>query len=73
MAPLDDLIHSFLIAFKDSFHGAVPAVFNPTVHSKSKGHLLSVMAEEDSLDPSFNDNACPYLFHLHLTIITGFV
>jgi hypothetical protein len=32
-----------------------------------------VMAKEDSLDPPFNDDACPHLFHIDLTIITGFV
>jgi hypothetical protein len=72
MAPLDDLIHSFLIAFKDSLYGAVPSVLNPTVHSKPKGHLLSVVAKEDSLDPSLNNYPCPYLFHVDLTITIRF-
>jgi hypothetical protein len=25
-----------------------------------------VVAEENSLDPSFNDDPCPYLFHIDL-------
>jgi hypothetical protein len=34
---------------------------------------LSVVAEEDSLNPPFNDDVCPHLFHIGLSIITGFV
>jgi len=71
MAPLDDLIHLFLITFKDSLHTAVPAVFNPTFHPQSESHLLGVMAEKDSLNPSLNDYPCPYLFHIDLKIIIG--
>jgi hypothetical protein len=66
MAPLDDLIHSFLIAFKDGLYGAIPAVPNPTLYSKFNCHLLSVVPKENSLDPSFNDDACPHLFHIDL-------
>ena len=65
MAPLDDLIHSFLIAFKDSLHTAIPAVFHPTFHPQSKSDLLSMVAEKDSLDPSFNDHPRPYFFHIN--------
>jgi hypothetical protein len=71
MAPLNDLIHSFLIAFKDGLYAAVPAVFNPTLYPQSKSRLLSVVAEEDSLNPPFNDYPCPYLFHIDLKTITG--
>jgi hypothetical protein len=73
MAPLDELIHAFLIALKNGLYTAIPAVLNPTLYPQSKSHLLSVMAKEDSLDPPFNDDACPHLFHIDLTIITGFV
>jgi hypothetical protein len=68
MAPLDDLIHAFLVAFKDSLDGAVPAVLNPTFHLESESHLLSVMAKEDALDPPFNDDVCPHLFHIGLLL-----
>jgi len=71
MAPLDDLIHSFLIAFKNSLDTAIPAVFHPTFHPQSKSDLLSMVAEEDSLDPSFNNDPCPHLFHIDLKTITG--
>jgi hypothetical protein len=66
VAPLDELIHTFLIAFKDSLYGAIPAVFDPTFYPKSKSHLLSVVAKKDSLDPPFNDDVCPHLFHIGL-------
>ena len=65
-APFDNLIHSFPIAFKDSFDAAVPAVFHPACYPQSERHLLSVVAEEDSLNPSFNDDPCPYFFHVNL-------
>ena len=65
MAPLDDLIHSFPIAFKDGFDAAVPAVLNPTFYPQSEHHLLRVVPEKDSLHPSFNDHPCPYLFHMN--------
>ena len=65
---MDDLIHTILIAFKDSLYGAVPAIFNPTSHPKSGSRFLSVVAEEDALNSSFDDDACPYLFfHLNLS------
>ena len=73
VAPLDDLIDSFLIAFKNSLYAAIPAVLNPAVYSQFKSHPLSMVPEENPLDPPFNDDACPYLFHIDLTIITGFV
>jgi len=66
MAPLDDLIHSFLIAFKNRLDTAIPAVSNPAFYSQFKSHLLSVVAEENSLDSSFNDDVCPHLFHIDL-------
>jgi len=71
MAPLDDLIHSFLIAFKDSLYATVSAVFYPTFHSQSKSHLLSVVTKEDALNSSFNDDPRPHLFHIDLKTITG--
>jgi len=73
MAPLDDLIHVFPIALKDCLDTAIPAVFDRTIHPQPKSHILSMLAKEDSLNPSFNDDPCPYLFHIDLTIITGFV
>jgi len=71
MAPLDDLIDSFLIAFKDSFNATVPVVLNPTLYSQSKSYVLSVVAEKDSLNPPFNHYPSPYLFHIDLKTITG--
>jgi hypothetical protein len=73
MAPLDDPIHKVLITFKNGLHTAIPAVLNPTLDPKSESRLLSVVAEEDSLNPPFNDDVCPHLFHIGLSIITGFV
>jgi hypothetical protein len=64
VAPLDDLIHTVLITFEDGLDTAISAVLNPTFYSKSKSHLLSVMAKKDSLDPPFNDDVCPRLFHI---------
>ncbi len=66
VAPLNDLIHPVLIAFKESLYGAVPAVLNPAFDSKSRSHLLSMVAEEDSLDSAFNHEACSYLLHIDL-------
>lgn len=66
MAPLDNLIYLFPVAFKNGFYAAIPAVFNPSFHPQPKGRGLSVVAEENSLDPSFNDDPCPYLFHIDL-------
>jgi len=63
---MNDLIHPVLVAFKDSLDGAVPAVLHPTFQSKPGSRLLSVMAEEDSLDPSFDDDPHSDLFHLDL-------
>jgi hypothetical protein len=71
MAPLDDLIHAFLIALKNGLYTAIPAVLNPTLYPQSKSHLLSVMAKEDSLDPPFNDYTCPHFFHIDLETTTG--
>jgi len=73
MAPLDDLIHSLLIALKNGFHAAIPAVLNPASHPYPKSRPLGVVAEEDSLNPSFNDHPCPHLSHIDFTIITGSV
>jgi hypothetical protein len=70
MAPLDDLIHSFFIPFEDSLNSTVPAVFDPTFHTQSKCCLLGLMTEKDPLDPSFNDDPCPDLFHNDLKTIT---
>ncbi len=66
MAPLDDLIHLLPITFKESLDTAIPSVFDPTFYPKSKSRILSVVAEENSLDPSFNDYPCPDLFHIDL-------
>lgn len=66
VAPLDDLIHSVLIAFENSLYGAIPAVLNPAVYSQFKSHLLSMVPKENPLDPPFNDDACPHLFHIDL-------
>ena len=71
MAPLDDLIHSVPIAFKGGLYTAVPTVFNPTFYPQSESHLMSMVAEKDSLNHSFNDYPCPYLFHIDLETITG--
>jgi len=67
MAPLDDLIHLLPIAFKDSLDTAISSVFNPTLHPQPKSRLLSVLAKEDSLNPPFNDDPCPYLFHCNIS------
>jgi hypothetical protein len=32
---------------------------------------LSVVAKEDPLNPSFNDDLSPHLFHMDLEIIIG--
>jgi len=66
VAPLDDLIHSFLITLKNGLYTAIPAVLDPTHYSQFKSHLLSVVAKKDSLDPPFNDDMCPHLFHIGL-------
>jgi hypothetical protein len=71
VAPLDDLIHPFLIALKNRLYAAVPAVFNPTLHPQFKSHLLSVVPKKDSLDPPFNDDVCPHLFHIDLKATIG--
>ena len=68
MAPLDNLIYLFPVAFKNGFYAAIPAVFNPSFHPQPKGRGLSVVAEENSLDPSFNDDSYPYLFHIDLAV-----
>jgi len=72
VAPLEDLIHPFSFALKDSLYGAIPAVLDPTHDAQFKSHLLSVVSEENPLDSSFNDDARPRLFHPDLTIIMGF-
>ena len=71
MAPLDDLVHPFFIPFKNGLNTAVPPVPDPAVHPQSKSHLLGMLAEEDTLNPSFNDHPCPYLFHIDLKVIIG--
>lgn len=71
VAPLDELIHTFLIAFKDSLYTTIPAVFNPALYAQFKSRLLSVVAKKDSLDPPFNDDVCPHLFHIGLKATTG--
>ena len=71
VAPLDDLIHSFLITLKNGLYTAIPAVLDPTHYSQFKSHLLSVVAKKDSLDPPFNDDMCPHLFHIGLKATTG--
>ena len=73
MAPLNDLIHLFPITLKNRLDTAVPAVFNPAFYPQPKRRRLGMVAKKDSLNPSFNDDPCPYLFHIDLTIITGFV
>jgi hypothetical protein len=69
MAPLDDLIYLILIAFKDGFHTTVPAVFDPALQTQLESHILSMITEEDPLDPSFNDCSCPHFFHKELSSI----
>ena len=69
MAPLNDLIHLFPITLKDRLNTAIPAVFNPAFYPQPKSRRLSMVAKEDSLNPSFNDDPCPYLFHRSLTPI----
>jgi hypothetical protein len=71
MTPLDDLLHPFLLAFENCLDTTVPAIFHPTFHPEPESCLLSVVAEEDSLDPPFNDDSHPYLFHMDLKTITG--
>jgi hypothetical protein len=56
------------MAFKDGFHPTVPAVFDPALQAQMESHLLSMIAEEDPMDPSFNDCSCPHLFHCNLTL-----
>jgi len=68
MAPLDNLLHPLLLAFKDGLDTAVPEVFHPTFHTEPESCLLSVVAEEDSLDPPFNDDPRPYLFHINIIL-----
>jgi hypothetical protein len=65
MAPLDDPIDLFLIALKDSLDTAIPAVFHPAFNTQFKSCLLSVVTEEDPLDPSFDDDPRPDLFHIN--------
>ena len=67
MAPLNDLIYLFPIALKDCLDTAIPAVFNPTVYPQPKSRRLGMMAKQDSLNPSFDDNPCLCLFHMSLT------
>lgn len=71
MAPLDDLIHPFLLAFENGLDTTVPAIFHPTFHPEPESFLLSVLAEEDSLDPPFNDDPRPYLSHISIYIVDG--
>ena len=66
MAPLDDLVHAFLIAFENSLDATIPAIFNPTFYPKPKSRFLSVVAKEDSLNPPFDDDVCSHLFHIDL-------
>ena len=67
MAPLNDLIHLFPIALKDRFDTTIPAVFNPAVYTQPESCRLGMMAKKDSLNPSFDNDPCPYLFHVSLS------
>jgi hypothetical protein len=71
MAPLDDLIHPFFVTFKNSLNETVPSILYPSFYTQSKSYFLGMVTEEDTLDPSFNDHPCPYLFHIDLKIIIG--
>jgi len=68
MAPLDDLVHTILVAFEDGFHGSVPTVSDPTFEAQLGGQLLGMMAEEHPLNASLNDDPGPHLFHVALEI-----
>jgi len=63
MAPLDDLIHSILVAFKESLNPTIPSIFDPPLHTYLVSLVLSVVSKEDSLNPSFDNHMSPYLFH----------
>jgi len=69
MAPLDDLVHPFSIPFKNGLNTAVPPILDPAFDTQSKSHFLGMVTEEDTLNPSFNDHPCPYLFHIGLKVI----
>jgi len=64
MAPLDDLLNLVLISFKDGLNMTLPPVFDPAIDSQSKSRLVSMVAKEDPLDPSFNDHVCPCFVHI---------
>ena len=67
MAPLNDLIHLFPIALEDRLDIAVPVVFDPAIYAEPESCRLGMMAKEYSLNPSFNNDTCPRLFHVSLS------
>jgi hypothetical protein len=71
MAPLDDLIHSFFVPFKNSLNETISPILHPSLNPQPKSYPLGVVAKEDTLDPPFNDHPGPYLFHVDLKIIIG--
>jgi hypothetical protein len=71
MAPLDDLIHPLFVPFKNSLNGTIPPILHPSPYTQPKRYFLGMLAEEDALDPPFNNHPCPYLLHVDLKIIIG--
>ncbi len=73
MTPLDDLVDAVFFTFEEGFHRPVASVPDPAHEPQPVGHLLSVLAEEDALDASFDDHPCPGLLHLAMkNIISPF-
>ena len=66
MTPLDDLVDAALFTFEEGFHGSVASVLDPAGEPQTVGHLLSMLAEEDPLNASFDDHPCPGPLHLGL-------
>ena len=73
MAPLNHLIHLCLVSFEEDFHPAIPSILHPALQAQKVSHLLRVDAEEDPLNPSFNNDPRPNFFHIDLSIITGLI
>ena len=71
MTPLDHLVDAVFLTFEEGFHRPITSVPDPAVEPQSVGHLLSVLAEEDPLNASFDDHPCPGRLHLGQKIIIG--
>ena len=64
MTPLDDLVDAAPFTVEEGFHGSVVSVLDPAGEPQIVGHLLSMLAEEDSLNASFDDHSCSGPLHL---------